>query len=839
MTYDEFLQTKLVVAPSGGFDVSDEQIHAALKPHQRDAVRWACKGGRRALFESFGLGKTAQELEWCRLVSEHEHGWSLIVLPLGVKQEFARDAVQLLGWERQPAYVRTMAEAQAEMAAQGEWPRVLMTNYERVRDGDIDPQQFCACALDEASVLRSHSTKTNLVSLEKFRGVPYKLVCTATPSPNRYMELLQYAGFLEAAEVSHILQRFFQRNSEKAHEATIHAHKEEEFWLWVSTWALFIQRPSDLGYDDAGYALPPMEVRYHELDSRTDRFGVEKDGQVRVAMDATISLPAAAREKRESIRQRVAKAREIVESDPETHFILWHDLEEERREIKRQLPEAVEVYGTQEYDLRETNVIDFSDGKTRLLATKKEISGQGCNFQRHCHRAIFIGIDFEFNDFIQAIHRIYRFLQTERVVIDIIHMDTERGIIRKLKRKWVDHEALQGKMADILRRYGLNTREAVERMKRSIGATRMEVSGEHYRLILNDTVLETAAMPENSVDMILTSIPFSNLFAYSESYNDLGHNEDTDRFFAQMDYLTPSLLKVLRPGRVYCCHVKDRVLYKGQTDTGLSTIEPFHALTIAHYLKHGFQYMGMITIITDVVRENAQTYRLGWTEQCKDGTKMGVGSPEYMLLFRKLPSSTDTCYADVPVAKDKAAYTRARWQIDAHAFWRSSGNRLMGKDELKSMGHDDIQRVYRAYSRENVYDYDEHVALAEQLDRDGRLPCTFMTIGAGSWQDEVWDDIARFRTLNLAQSQKGRQMHVCPLPLDIVKRCIERYSGEGETVYDPFSGIGTVPKLAVEMGRYGLGCELNADYFRDGVGYCEEAEAKRNAPTLFDFLMEG
>ncbi|MCE5342562.1 MAG: site-specific DNA-methyltransferase [Eubacteriales bacterium] len=436
----------------------------------------------------------------------------------------------------------------------------------------------------------------------------------------------------------------------------------------------------------------------------------------------------------------------------------------------------------------------------------------------------------------QAIHRIYRFLQGERVMIDIIHMDTERGIVRTLKRKWAGHDALQGKMADILRRYGLNTREAVERMKRSIGANRMEVSGSRYRLILNDTVLETAAMPENSADMILTSIPFSNLFAYSDSYNDLGHNEDTDRFFEQMDFLAPSLLKVLKPGRIYCCHVKDRVLFGNQTGTGMPTIEPFHALTIAHYMKHGFQYCGMITIVTDVVRENNQTYRLGWTEQCKDGTKMGVGCPEYILIFRKLPSSTEKAYADNPVAKSKEDYTRARWQIDAHAYWRSSGDRLLTKEEMLRLPTGDLQRAYRKHSRGTVYSYEEHVAMSEALDRNGRLPCTYMVIGAGSWTDEVWDDINRMRTLNTTQCQKGRQMHVCPLPLDIVKRCITRYTNEGETVYDPFSGIGTVPMVAVELGRNGLGCELNADYFRDGVGYCEEAEAKRGAPTLFDFV---
>ena len=835
MTYEEFLRTKRVVAPDAGFDVPAEEISRALKPHQRDAVRWACRGGCRALFESFGLGKTVQELEWCRLAIRHgtpaQGAWraALIVLPLGVRQEFARDAVQLLGWDRPPAYVRSMREVMERM----DRDRIFLTNYERVRDGDIDPNRFMACALDEASVLRSFGSKTYQTFMDKFSGVGYKLVCTATPSPNRYKELIHYAGFLGVMDTGQALTRFFQRDSQKAGNLTLYPHKEEEFWLWVSTWALFISRPGDLGYDDGGYVLPPMEVRYHRLEA-AEAPTVDRDGQEHMVRDAALGLQAAAREKRESIRARVAMARSIVESDPEAHFILWHDLEEERREIKRQLPEAVEVYGAQDYDMRERAVVDFSEGRTRLLATKKEISGQGCNFQRHCHRAIFVGIDYEFNDFIQAIHRIYRFLQREKVVIDIIYMDSEEEILRVLKRKWADHDALQERMAQIVRQYGLGGR-AAERMERRMGVERYEVTGRHYRAAHNDCIDETARMEENSVDLIVTSIPFSNHYEYSPSYNDFGHNEDTERFFGQMGYLSPHLLRVLRPGRLLCCHVKDRVLFGSQTGTGMPTIEPFHADTIRHFMQAGFWYMGMITVLTDVVRENNQTYRLGWTEQCKDGSKMGVGCPEYVLLFRKLPSSTEKAYADVPVAKSKEEYTRARWQIDAHAFWRSSGDRLMSKDELMALPVGELAKAYRKYSRKTVYDYREHVRLAEELDRMGKLPATFMVTGAGSWDDSVWDDIVRMRTLNGDQKRKGLQMHICPLQLDLVERLIERYSNPGETVYDPFGGLMTVPYMAVRMGREGVGCELSAEYFRDGVGYLQAADAERDVASLMDF----
>lgn len=836
MEYMDFLKSKMVIAPESGFDVDPAEVNRALKPHQRDAVVWAVRGGKRALFESFGLGKTVQELEYCRLVTEHEGGQALIILPLGVKQEFARDSLQVLGWDRPPVYVRTMEEVRKSVA---EGNTILMTNYERVRDGDIEPEFFTATSLDEASVLRSFGSKTYQTFLPKFAKVRYKLVSTATPSPNRYKELIHYAGYLDVMDTGQALTRFFQRDSTKANNLTLYPHKQEEFWLWVSTWALCIQYPSDLGYDDAGYRLPKLDVRYHRLESDYATAGFDKFGQGKLIRDAALGLKDAAKEKRDSIDIRIRKAKEIVDSDPEAHFILWHDLEAERHAIKKAMPEAVEVYGSQDIGIRERNVISFSDGEIRLLATKKEISGSGCNFQRHCHRAIFCGIDYEFNDFIQAIHRIYRFLQEEQVIIDIIYMDSEEEILRALKEKWDNHNKMQQKMAELMRRYGLNNSVIIKKMERSIGVERMEANGKHFHAVLNDTIEETANMPENSVDLIVTSIPFSNHYEYTPSYNDLGHNENTEKFFEQMDFLAPSLLKVLKPGRIFACHTKDRVLFGNATGMGMPTIEPFHAQTIAHYMKHGFQYIGMITVVTDVVRENNQTYRLGWSEQCKDGSKMGVGCPEYILLFRKLPSSTLDAYADVPVVKSKEEYTRAQWQLDAHAFWRSSGNRLLTKEELENMPVDKMQRAYLEFSRETVYSYQDHMNLAKKLDEDGHLPATFMVLSPGSWTDEVWDNINRMRTLNMNQKLHNRQMHVCPLQLDIVERLINRYSNPGETVFDPFGGIMTVPYMAVKMGRDGWANELNADYFRDGLGYLREADAQRDVPTLLDLLDGG
>ncbi len=835
MNYREFLESKIELATESGFIVDPADINPALKPHQKDAVRWALKGGRRALFESFGLGKTIQEIEFCYQAVKHCGGRALIVLPLGVKQEFTRDAVEILGYDK-PEYCRTMEEVEKSRSG------IVLTNYERVRDGDIRPEYFTATSLDEASVLRSFGSKTYQTFLDKFKNVPYKLVATATPSPNKYKELIHYAGYLEVMDTGQALTRFFQRDSTKANNLTLYPNMEDEFWLWVSSWALFVTKPSDLSpeYSNEGYDLPPLDVRWIEIPIH---YGdtADRDGQMQLFQEAAEGLKEAAAVKRESIDQRVAEMKRIVEESPEDHFLLWHDLESERNAIKKALPETVDIYGSMDYDEREKRVIDFSNGKCRLFATKKSLSGSGCNFQRYCHKEIFLGIDYEFNDFIQAVHRCYRFLQKETVVIYIIYMENERQIKEALIEKWKNHNYMVAKMIEIVKKYGLNSANKVERLERKMGVegSREErtVKGNHYTAVYGDCVEETREMESNSIDLIHTSIPFGNHYEYSANYNDFGHNQDTERFFEQMDFLTPELLRILKPGRVAAIHVKDRVLFGNATGTGMPTIEPFHAQCISHYMKHGFQYFGMITVVTDVVRENNQTYRLGWSEQCKDGSKMGVGCPEYILLFRKLPTDRSTAYADEPVTKSKEEYTRAQWQIDAHGYWRSSGDRLISKEELENISVDNLQAVYRKYSRENVYSYEEHVALAKKLDEGGKLPATFMVVAPGSWnQMEVWDDINRMRTLNTTQSRRRAQMHVCPLQLDIVERIINRYSNEGDLVLDPFGGLMTVPMSAVKMKRKGYGIELNPDYFRDGVGYLQAAENEIDEPTLFDLM---
>lgn len=583
--YEKFLRRKIKLASFDGFDVPLEQINPALKPHTRDIVKWAVKGGNRAIFASFGLHKTATQLELMRQIGvRHPDAYRLQVAPLGVRQEFTREVEQRFTGDcaMDLRFIRSDAEIDDPAT-------VYMTNYESVREGKVTPAKFRATSLDEASVLRSYGSKT-------------------------YQEF-----------------------------------------------------------------LPAFEVR-----------------------------------------------------------------------------------------------------------------------------------------------------------IDIVNTESERETLATLKKKWDQHNEMQAKMAEIIRTYGLNHLAMQDTLARTIGCTRQHVQGERFDVANNDCVAEAVGRPENSVDLIVTSIPFANHYEYSPSYNDFGHTEDNAHLWEQMDFLTPQLLRILKPGRIYACHVKDRINFGNVTGAGIPTVSPFHAEALFHGIKHGFDYMGMVTVITDVVRENNQTYRLGYTEMCKDGSKMGVGSPEYILLFHKPQTDRSRGYADTPIRKDKAEYSLARWQVDAHAFWRSSGNRLMTADEMAAMGPAKLAKFFTEDSLRNVYDYDKHVSIGEQLQERNALPSTFMSLAPGSHHPDVWHDIHRMRTLNGEQANRAVEKHVCPLQFDIVDRLIERYSMAGEVVYDPFHGLGTVGVRAIKKGRRAAGSELNAAYFKDQVHYLQAAEREFSMPTLFD-----
>jgi hypothetical protein len=834
--YSAFLREKIKLAPFTGFDIPLEEINPALKPHTRDIVRWMAKGGSRACFASFGLHKTATHLELLRQVGRrYPDAFRLGVIPLGVRQEFFREVGQRFTGDCaiDLRFIRRDSEIDDPAT-------IYLTNYEAVREGNVTPSRFRATGLDEASILRSYGSKTYQEFLPAFAPVEFKSVFTATPDPNRYKELIHYAAYLGVMDSGQALTRFFQRDSEKAGNLTLYPHKEAEFWMWVASWAVVIGKPSDLGHSDDGYILPKLDVRWHELPSDYALAGTDKMGQGLLIQNTSLSLSSAAAEKRASIPARVAKVKELIDDAGDDHFVVWHDLEDERHALQAAIPQAVSVYGTQELEEREASILAFSDGEISVLSTKPIIAGSGCNFQRHCHREIFAGVGHKFNDFIQAIHRIYRFGGSLDVAarIDIIFTEAEREIVASLKAKWARHDAQQDRMSELVRKYGLDHLAMHETLARTVGVERRVVKGTHFEVAHNDAVLEAMAQPDNSVDLIVSSIPFANHYEYTPSYNDFGHTEGNEHFWAQMDFLTPEWFRILKPGRMCCVHVKDRVLFQSVTGLGAPSMDYFHEETSMHMKKHGFVKMAMITVDTDVVRENNSTYRLGYSEMLKDGTKMGTGCSEYILVFRKPQTDLTVGYADVPVEKDPSEYSLARWQIDAHAHWRSSGDRLLTVNEMSRMGAGKLAKFFADESMRHVYDYERHVAIGDDLAARDALPKTFACLAVGSSSPDIWHDVTRMRTLNSDQTNRAVEKHVCPLQFDIVDRAIVRYSNPGDKVWDSFHGIGTVGVRAIKLGRTAGGSELNAAYFGDQVHYLQAADRGASIPSLFDCLDE-
>lgn len=920
ISYEAFLRAKMPVARSLGF-VPPSDPHKSLKPHQIDLARWMAHGGRRACFAKFGLGKTRIHLQVAKWVTEQSGKKYLIVAPLGVRQEFTRNDGPAMGLT--VTYCRTDDEVRAATTP------IVITNYERVRDGQItvDPEVFAGAGLDESSVLRSYGSKTYQTFLRLFARIQYRYVFTATPSPNRHKELIHYGGFLGIMDTGEALTRFFQRNSEKAGDLTLYPHMEEIFWMWLSSWAAFVQRPSDLGYPDDGYDLPPLKVHWHCLPADHTKAWGQADswGQAQLFLDQSSGLAELAGVKRDTAVARIEYAKQLMavsrfkappppdlpdmvideafhlvenqsvlrrlldgeswgdsfgvagRSTPDglswdgnakgikhdgklikpprilqrakqytaRHWLLWHDLEAERRLIERVIPDVRTAYGSQDLEEREEIILGFGRGEFPILATKPIIAGSGTNLQRHCSDAIFLGSTYKFNDFIQAVHRIYRFQQGHEVNVHVIYTESESPVVETLKRKWAQHDLLVARMSEIIREHKLSINHDMK-LHRQMGVGRAEAEGKHYRAILNDCIMELRtveqheqppgydAWPDNCVDQIVTSIPFGNQYEYSPNFADLGHNPDNEAFFQQMEYLVPNLLRVLRPGRLACIHVKDRIRFGSVTGLGFPKVDRFSDKTADLFERHGFECCGRITVDTDVVRENNQTYRLGWTENSKDGTKMGVGMPEYVLLMRKPQSDLSKGYADVPVTKSKEDYTRAHWQIDASHHWRSDGQRLPSPEQLMALPMNIVTKIWREYALTQPYDLNQHRELCLAFEREGRLPGEFMLFPPLSANPDIWNDIARMRVLNMQQGQKGKEHHVCPLQLDIVERLINRYSNRGEIILDPFAGIATVPYMAIKMGRIGWGIELSLDYWKDGVGYCELAENERDVPTLFD-----
>ena len=436
--YHELIAAKRIKArPLGLSDVP--ALSSALKPHQEHVVDFALRQGRAAMFLDTGLGKTFSALEWGRVIVEHTNRPVLMLAPLAVAAQHEREAHRF--------GIDALAIREPEQVAA---PRIYITNYDRL--AKFDPDAFAGVILDESSILKSFGGKTTRALIYGFRNTPFRLACTATPAPNDHAELGQHSEFLGVMSQTQMLTRWFLHDSADTGTWRMKGHAVEDFWSWVASWARCVSKPSDLGFSDAGYDLPTLDLRRHvvKADRSTDA-GAEKDGQARLFRIPDTSATAIHREKRMTTDARADVISSIVAAEPNEPWVVWCETDYEAEALMARMPFAIEVSGSMSPDEKEARLSAFSTGAERVIVSKPSIAGFGLNWQ-HCARMAFVGLSFSYESFYQAIRRCHRFGQTRPVQVHVACADTEEAIWQVVSRKAGDHDAMKREMAAAMAR---------------------------------------------------------------------------------------------------------------------------------------------------------------------------------------------------------------------------------------------------------------------------------------------------------------------------------------------------------------------------------------------------
>lgn len=457
--YQAFLAAKQASVQPHGFTVPPHAIHTQLFNWQRDIVRWGLELGRASLFEECGLGKTLQQLEWGKQVADESRGRVLIVAPLAVAHQTVREAAKL---DLAVAYVRSQDEVKHASTP------LVITNYDMIKA--FDPAAFAGVVLDESSILKAFSGATKKRLIAMFQHTPYRLACTATPSPNDVVELGNHAEFLGAMDSHEMLARWFINDQGKAGHYRLKGHAATDYWRWVTSWAVCISKPSDLGpqYDDSGFVLPPLDITEHCV--QVDYARAQAHG--RLFIDDTVSATAIWKEKRETLSERVALAADLVQSETGEPWIVWCDTNDEADALVKLLPEAVEVRGSHSIAEKEKRLSAFSDGQARIIITKADIAGFGLNWQ-HCGRQVFAGFTYSFEKIYQALRRSLRYGRVGPVQAHLIYAESEGNILSTLRAKQEAHQAMQSQMNAAMAAHGLFRMSTNDGVSTSLGTLPM------------------------------------------------------------------------------------------------------------------------------------------------------------------------------------------------------------------------------------------------------------------------------------------------------------------------------------------------------------------------------
>lgn len=729
--YGLFLAAKALTAPATGVRF-EPALSGQLFPFQADIVRWALKRGRAAIFADCGLGKTLMQLEWARVIAETQ-GPVLILAPLAVAAQTVREG-QKFGIDVD--YERAMPKV-----TRG----ITITNYEML--AHFDPAAFAAVVLDESSIIKSQDGKTRRSILSAFARTPFRLACTATPAPNDYMELGNHAEFVGSMTREEMLSMFFVHDGGETQKWRLKGHAEQDFWRWLASWSVMVRKPSDLGYDDGDFVLPPLTM--HEHVTRMDK---PTEGYLFALEAATLQDRIAAR--RESVSERVSQCAALVNASNE-QWVIWCGLNSESEALRDAISDAVEITGSQSEEEKESGITAFLSGEKRVIVSKVKIMGFGLNLQC-CRNTAFVGLTDSWEAFYQAIRRQYRFGQKVPVHAHIFIADTEGAVLRNIQEKdaaaHVMADAIVGHMRAEMRANIQGTQRMMNDYERNI------LSSDGWTMHLGDCVEVLRETPSDSVHYTISSPPFQSLYTYSASDRDMGNCKSSEEFTAHMKFLMRELYRVTMPGRLISFHCMN--LPTSKTHHGYIGLRDFRGDLIRAFQAEGWIYHSEVCIWKDPVTAMQRTKALG-------------------LLYKQLKKDS-------------------------------------------------------AMSRQGIPDY--LVTMRKPGDNPERVTHTEQQFPVGVWQryaSPVWMDINPSDTLSFRMAREvADERHICPLQLDVIQRGIELWSNPGDTVLDPFSGIGSTGFVAIQNGRKFLGAELKRSYFQQA---CENLrQAKRVMGDLFD-----
>ena len=765
--YQKFLAQKAKTKVNSGFEIDESELNPMLFPFQKFCVARALRHGKYALLEDCGLGKTFQQIEFAYQCSLHTGKPSLILAPLPVVEQ------TILEGEK---FGRLVTELQVKSVIGGKgdgygWvleshnqteltpikmPLIHICNYEQL--DNIDTSIYGCIVLDESSILKNYEGETKKLILEKFALTPYKLSCTATPSPNDPMELGNQAEFLDVMTRNEVMAMFFVHDGGETAKWRLKGHAKKPFYRFISSFAIMMSKPQDIGFEMAGYDLPRLNFIEKCIET-------EKKENGRLFNDTAISATTFNQELRLTKVQRLSDVVEIVNNSTE-NFIIWIKQNEEGEYLKKLIPDAIEVKGSDSNEFKKKHLIGFAKNEFRVLITKSKIAAFGLNYQ-NCRNQIFASLDFSFESLYQSIRRSYRFGQKEAVNIYVITTDTMTNVIESINRKQKQFEEMQSEM----------TAEICSNLDESLVSVNYDtdsVYNEFYTAKRGDCVQLIRELEDESIGLSVFSPPFAELYTYSNHLEDMGNCRNYTEFLEQFSYLVKELYRVLKSGRNVAVHCMDLPIQKGKE--GFIGLRDFSGELRNAFEKEGFIYHSRITIWKDPVIEMQRTKALGLLHKQvkKDSTMSRVGLPDYVLVFRKDGERNDKVNCDINVDT---------WQEYASPIW-----------DFKDLSKE-FEMIMPLLS-ESAYN---------------EMPAELRN----KYAKPIWNDINYSNTLQYTTARgENDEKHICPLQLDTIERIIHLYSNKGDTVLTPFGGIGSEIYQALKMDRKAVAFELKESYFQ-------------------------